>query len=88
MMMALPYKSSLLLSVVGSAAAYLWMRHKQRNMLIPAAAFAGSGGVRGSFAQVRDAGPEQMRDGDALDWDSTDEASDQSFPASDPPATY
>ncbi len=37
---------------------------------------------------VRDAGPYAMRDGQARTWSSVDEASDQSFPASDPPANY
>jgi len=37
---------------------------------------------------VRDAGPENMQDQSADDWSRVDEASDQSFPASDPPATY
>lgn len=37
---------------------------------------------------VRDAGPEAMRDKPQREWSRTDEASDQSFPASDPPATY
>jgi len=37
---------------------------------------------------VRDAGPGAMRDREARDWSSVDEASDQSFPASDPPANY
>ncbi len=34
---------------------------------------------------VRDAGPEAMADPPPA-WDEVDEASDQSFPASDPPA--
>ena len=34
---------------------------------------------------VRPAGPESMRD-DVPGWNETDEASDESFPASDPPA--
>jgi hypothetical protein len=38
--------------------------------------------------QVRDAGPEAMRDQPKRDWTKTDEESDQSFPASDPPANY
>ena len=40
----------------------------------------------GSFDQTRDAGPSQMRDEDGDAWDEVDESSDESFPASDPPA--
>jgi len=36
---------------------------------------------------VRDAGPEAMRD-TPRQWGRTDERSDESFPASDPPSTY
>lgn len=36
---------------------------------------------------VRDAGPESMRD-QPRQWSRTDERSDESFPASDPPSTY
>jgi len=35
--------------------------------------------------QVRDAGPAAMRDATRRDWDEVDQASDESFPASDPP---
>jgi len=41
-----------------------------------------------SDTAVRDAGPEAMRDKPQRDWSAVDEAADQSFPASDPPATY
>jgi hypothetical protein len=34
--------------------------------------------------EIRDSGPEAMPDPPA-DWDDVDEASDESFPASDPP---
>jgi hypothetical protein len=36
---------------------------------------------------VRPAGPESMRDPPKR-WDEVDEAGDESFPASDPPANY
>ena len=39
-------------------------------------------------ATVRDAGPEAMRSDPAGSWQKEDEESDQSFPASDPPANY
>ena len=37
--------------------------------------------------QVRDAGPDAMKN-PPKKWDEADEASDESFPASDPPAKY
>ena len=40
-----------------------------------------------NFAKVRNAGPEAMRS-DPPEWDKADEASDESFPASDPPGNY
>ena len=47
---------------------------------------AESVGVRKPYT-VRDAGPEMMRDR-PRSWDRVDESSDESFPASDPPANY
>lgn len=41
-----------------------------------------------NVAKVRDAGPEAMGDRPQREWSRTDEASDESFPASDPPGTY
>lgn len=43
-------------------------------------------GPRESPVQVRNAGPDEMRDGAKRAWTLLDEASDESFPASDPPA--
>jgi hypothetical protein len=42
-------------------------------------------GEPGGFSQVRDAGQDQIRD-PADRWSTIDEASDESFPASDPPS--
>ena len=42
----------------------------------------------GQTGNVRDSGPNAMRDKPTRDWGKTDEESDQSFPASDPPANY
>jgi hypothetical protein len=39
-----------------------------------------------SFVQIRPAGPEGMRDKPLRPWTPLDQASDESFPASDPPA--
>ena len=52
-----------------------------------AAALSGSGahGGVGSSGNIRPAGPEAMRDPPGR-WSQVDEASDESFPASDPPA--
>ena len=50
-------------------------------------AFAPGESTASGFAKVRNAGPEAMRSAPPQ-WDKVDEASDESFPASDPPATY
>lgn len=41
----------------------------------------------GHFSRVRDSGPANMTSPPER-WSKTDEASDESFPASDPPSTY
>ena len=43
-------------------------------------------GPKDSQVQIRQAGPEEMRSPVKRAWTISDEASDESFPASDPPA--
>ena len=53
------------------------------------AAFASEVGAPGAIVQIRDAGPDTVRDPERdREWDRADEMSDESFPASDPPSTY
>jgi uncharacterized membrane protein YebE (DUF533 family) len=67
------------LSALGYAGYKVYEKNQNRSQ----PAFAGNQGK----ASVRDAGPDAMRDKPA-GWSKTDEASDASFPASDPPSTY
>jgi hypothetical protein len=52
------------------------------------AAFSRGQGAPGNATQIRDAGPEAMRDRPRRPWSEVDENSDESFPASDPPGNY
>lgn len=63
---------------------YAGCRYYQNNQPRSSAAFAGNQGD----ARIRDAGPEAMRSETSRPWQKEDEESDQSFPASDPPANY
>lgn len=69
------------------AGAYALTRRKGGTKSGGAAAFAGGQPDTAQDA-VRDAGPEAMRDPPVRPWSQVDEESDQSFPASDPPANY
>lgn len=51
-----------------------------------AAAFADAETHPENFDQTRSAGPEAMRDMPRREWNKVDQATDESFPASDPPA--
>jgi hypothetical protein len=51
-----------------------------------AAAFADQETDADNFDQTRSAGPEGMRSEPRRTWDRVDQAADESFPASDPPA--
>jgi len=65
---------------------YLVSRKLSRRSNPQAAALSGDGalGPVGNSGNVRPAGPEAMRD-PPKEWTEVDEASDESFPASDPP---
>jgi len=69
------------------AGAYVLTRRKDSGDATRNAAFADDQPSNG-LHPVRDAGPEAMRDPPQRAWSKVDEASDQSFPASDPPANY
>jgi hypothetical protein len=76
------------LAFVGAVAYGLYRYATQQNETrLGHAAFASGESDGSNFAKVRHAGPEGMRS-DPKEWDKADEASDESFPASDPPATY
>lgn len=59
-------------------------RYLMRERPAHRAAFA-DGEASGEVVDVRNAGPEAMASG-LPDWDKVDQAVDESFPASDPPA--
>lgn len=61
----------------------IWDRNRQTGN----AAFAESQ-PQASHMDVRDAGPQAMRDQTKREWTQTDEDLDESFPASDPPGGY
>ena len=51
----------------------------------PAISGSGGHGAVGESGAARSAGPDSMRD-PPKEWEAADQASDESFPASDPPA--
>ena len=71
------------------ALGYVGYKYYEKNLAGHSAAPAFAGDQPSNrHTSVRDAGPDAMRDDTAKDWDKADQASDESFPASDPPATY
>jgi hypothetical protein len=75
---------ALLKLAFASAVAYGLYRYINREKELHRAAFAAGESTPGPV-EVRNAGPESMRS-DPPEWDRVDEASDESYPASDPPA--
>jgi hypothetical protein len=68
---------------------YVGYKYYEKNIAPRRAAPAFAGNQPSSDAlAVRDAGPAAMRDPAKREWEKADQASDESFPASDPPATY
>ncbi len=59
--------------------------HEEGEGARPAISGPGAAGAVGDSGAARSAGPEAMRD-PPREWTGVDEASDESFPASDPPA--
>ena len=72
---------------LGFAASSLWRRRAAGAGPGARPAISGTGGhgAVGQSGAARSAGPEAMRDPPSQ-WERVDEASDESFPASDPPA--
>ena len=73
---------------LGFAASSLWRRRTAGGSgrgARPAISGSGGYGAVGESGAARSAGPEAMRD-PPTEWDEADQASDESFPASDPPA--
>ena len=73
------------LVVLGYVGYKYYEKSKQQS---PAAFAEGQPPASGNGTPVRDAGPEAMADRPRREWTPTDQASDESFPASDPPGTY
>jgi hypothetical protein len=63
---------------------YRWFSNKPAPM---SAAFAAGESNDSGFSQVRNAGPAAMASA-SPQWDKVDQASDESFPASDAPGKY
>lgn len=89
---AAPGKSKYLGKFLGAAVlgGMFWFTRKRKSDEtaddMHSAAFANRETDPENFDQTRSAGPEGMRDSPRRAWDRVDEAADESFPASDPPA--
>jgi hypothetical protein len=75
----------LLKLAAAGAVGYAIYRYAQRTDPNAAPAAFAQGEATEGFAPVRNAGPDAMKS-DPPHWDKVDEASDESFPASDPPS--
>lgn len=73
------------LALIGGVGYGLYRYFTGKQGVAEPAAFSSGEHEPANFTQVRSAGPEGMRS-DPPEWDQTDQASDESYPASDPPA--
>ncbi len=69
------------------ALGYVGYKYFEKTKNEGAAAFASNQATGGNKTKVRDAGPGAMAD-KPQGWSKVDQQSDESFPASDPPANY
>lgn len=72
---------------LAGAAGYAFYKYATKEAASEPAYAGGLGGREDNFSKVRDAGPQDMSNAPKT-WNKVDEASDESFPASDPPSTY
>ena len=70
------------------ALGYLGWKYYEKSKDRSPPAFAAGQEPGENVSKVRDAGPDAMADRPSGEWSREDQASDESFPASDPPATY
>lgn len=77
---------------IGVLGALVWFTRRDKTPApksdAHSAAFSDGETHKENFDQTRSAGPQGMRDTPRRHWDRVDQAADESFPASDPPATY
>jgi hypothetical protein len=72
---------------LAGAAGYAFYKYATKDAEGQAAFAGGASSGDDNFSKVRDAGPQEMSNAPKT-WNKVDEASDESFPASDPPSTY
>lgn len=70
-----------IVAAAASAASYLGKTRKRNAAYAP-------NQPHESYLDIRDAGPDAMRDAPRREWTEVDEYLDESFPASDPPGGY
>lgn len=80
-------KGILILVLAGAAAAVLYAALRRGALKEREAGHDRDAFRRRISGPIRQSGPEEMRDPPST-WESADEESDESFPASDPPSRY